>query len=113
MAVSPDYREFVLESLERVRPVTSRAMFGGVGIYADGLIFALIADDSVYFKVADSNRRDFERAGFGPFFPFGDESKPMQYYQLPPELLESPDELRPWMEKAILVSRAAARPSRR
>ena len=109
MAVSPEYREFVLEALERVVPVTSRAMFGGVGIYSEGVIFALIADDTVYFKVDDSNRPDFERVGCGPFLPFGDASKPMQYYELPAELLESPDEARPWVEKAIAVARAAGR----
>jgi DNA transformation protein len=113
MAVNSDYKEFVLEALERVAPVTSRAMFGGVGIYADGLIFALIADDSVYFKVDDSNRPDFERAGRGPFLPFGDVSKPMQYYELPPELLESPEEVRPWMEKAIAVAWSARRRKRK
>ncbi len=109
MAVSAEYRDFVLEQLERVEPVTARAMFGGVGIYSRGLFFALIAGDTVYLKVDDTNRADFEAAGMGPFRPFGGDSKPMQYYELPAELLEDPDRLRPWMHKALEVARRKRR----
>jgi DNA transformation protein and related proteins len=109
MAVSPEYREYVLEQFSRVLPVTSRSMFGGVGIYSDQLFFGLIDDDVTYLKVDDGNRGDFEAAGMQPFRPYGEGTKPMQYYELPAELLESPDELRPWLEKALEVSRRARR----
>lgn len=106
MAVTPEYREFVLEQLGRVAPaVTSRAMFGGVGVYSGGLFFALLDDDTLYLKVDDGNRGDFEAAGTGPFRPFGDDRDVMQYYELPAELLEDADQLRPWVEKAIDVAR--------
>jgi DNA transformation protein len=104
MAVTPDYREFVLEQLGRVAPVTSRAMFGGVGVYSGGLFFALMDNDTVYLKVDDTNRPDFEAAGMGPFRPF-EGAGPMQYYELPAELLEDPDRLRPWMDAALDVAR--------
>lgn len=104
MAVSREYREFVLEQLGRVAPVTSRAMFGGVGVYASGLFFALLADEALHLKVDDTNRGDFEAIGMGPFCPFGGD-KPMQYYELPAELLEDPEALRPWVEKAVDVAR--------
>lgn len=107
MPVSAEYREFVLEQMGRVVPVTSRRMFGGVGVYSDGLFFALMDDDVLYLKVDDSNRGDFEAAGAGPFRPFGDDSHVMQYYELPAELLEDPDRLRPWLHRAIDVARAA------
>jgi len=107
MAVSREYREFVLEQLGRVAPVTSRSMFGGVGIYSDGLFFALLDNDTTYLKVDDSNRADFTAAGMGPFSPFGDPSMVMQYYELPADLLEDADALRPWVFKALDVARAA------
>lgn len=109
MPVSPEYRAFVLESLGRVAPVTSRAMFGGVGIYSDGLFFALVDDDAVYLKVDDSNRGDFEAAGMGPFRPYGESGEAMRYFELPAELLEDADRLRPWVEKAVEVARRARR----
>jgi DNA transformation protein len=107
MAVTREYRDFVLEQLGRVAPVTSRSMFGGVGIYSDGLFFALIGGDALYFKVDDVNQPAFEAAGCTPFMPFGEPSQVMRYYRVPEELLEDPDRLRPWMDGAIDVARRA------
>jgi DNA transformation protein len=103
MPVSPTYREFVLEQLGRVTPVTGKSMFGGVGIYAQGLFFALIADDRLYFKVDDATRRDFEQRGMEPFRPFGEESA-MGYYEVPADLMEDVNQLEAWMKKAIDVA---------
>jgi len=108
MAVTPSFREFVLDQLGRVAPgIRARSMFGGVGIYADDLFFALIDDDSLFLKVDDDNRGDFEAAGMGPFMPFGDGGEVMQYYELPADVLEEPDRLKPWVEKSIEVARRA------
>ncbi|MDB4949123.1 MAG: hypothetical protein JWM27_1772 [Gemmatimonadetes bacterium] len=107
MPVSAAYREYVLEQLGRVAPVTAKSMFGGVGVYSDGLFFALVAGDAVYFKVDDGNRPAFEAAGSGPFLPYGDPGKPMQYYGVAEELLEDPDALRPWMHGALDAARRA------
>jgi DNA transformation protein len=105
MAVSSSFRTFVLEQLSRAIPrVRARSMFGGVGIYAGELFFALIANDTLYFKVDDSNRPDFEALGMGPFLPYGDERDKMQYYEVPADLLDDPDALRPWAEKSIAVA---------
>jgi DNA transformation protein len=82
-------------------------MFGGVGIYAEEVFFALIADDALYLKVDDSNRFDFETRGMEPFRPYGEGGEEMGYYCVPEEVLEDADELRTWAEKAILVARRA------
>ena len=81
-------------------------MFGGVGIYAGGVFFALIADDTLYFEVADSNRADFVSRGMGPFRPYGEEGETMQYYEVPHDLLEDPEALRGWAERARAVAAA-------
>jgi DNA transformation protein and related proteins len=108
MAVNPSYREFVLDQLGRVADgVRGRGMFGGVGIYAGDLFFALIGDDTLYLKVDDSNRGDFVKAGMGPFLPFGEGGEVMQYYEIPADVLDEPDKLRPWVEKAIGVAKRA------
>ena len=105
MPVSSSFRTFIVDQLSRVVPrVRARSMFGGVGIYAGELFFALIADDTLYFKVDDSNRRDFEARGMGPFRPYGEDGEIMQYYQVPHELLEDSEALRPWAEKAVAVA---------
>jgi DNA transformation protein and related proteins len=108
MAVSPGYQTFVLDQLRRVLPgVRAQRMFGGVGLYADELFFALLDDDALYLKVDDATRPDFERRGLRPFQPFGEGSAAMQYYQLPEDLLEDPEALRPWAEGAVDVARRA------
>ncbi len=112
MAVSVSFRTYALEQLGQVRPVTTRPMFGGLTFFADGRTFALADDDVLYFKVDDSNRPDFEAAGMGPFLPFGDPAKPMQYYEVPAEVLEDVDELAQWMAKAVAVA-AKAKPKAR
>jgi len=113
MAVTREFVDYALGQMGRVLPVTGRRMFGGVGIYSEGVFFALIADDSVYLKVDDSNRRDFEGVGAGPFRPFGEAGPTMQYYELPGELLEEPTALRPWLESALQVARRAGKRSTR
>jgi DNA transformation protein len=108
MAVSESYREFVLEQLGRVTPVTGKSMFGGVGIYTQGLFFALIAEDSLYFKVDDITRQDFERLGMEPFRPYGEDSA-MGYYEVPADAVEDATQLAAWMRKAIDVAAKAKR----
>lgn len=107
MAITPSYKAYLLEQLNRVRPVTSRAMFGGLGLYADGLFFALADDGVLYFKVDDSNRGDFEALGTGPFRPYGDD-RCMGYYEVPEEVLEDEERLEPVLRKALAVAAKAA-----
>lgn len=78
-------------------------MFGGVGIYNEDLFFALIAEDKLYLKVSDLNRSDFEDAGMGPFYPY-DSPTPMHYSELPASVLNRPEELAVWVDKAIAVA---------
>ena len=112
MAVTQSYRDFVLEQLGRVTPVTGKSMFGGVGIYAEGLFFALIAEDRLYFKVDDATRPDFERRGLEPFRPFGEDSA-MGYYEVPADVVEDTTQLELWMKKAIAVAANAKRTKRK
>jgi DNA transformation protein and related proteins len=116
VAVSDDYREFVLEQLRPAGRVTARPMFGGVGLYLDGVFFALIDDDTLYFKTDDSNRARYELAGSPPFCPYPDRpEQSMGYWQVPPEVLEDADELAVWAREAENVALAARtrRPLRR
>ncbi|MGH7536422.1 MAG: TfoX/Sxy family protein [Gemmatimonadales bacterium] len=107
MSVTPSYRAFVLEQLQVVGPVTAKAMFGGVGLYCEGLFFGLIDDDTLYLKVDDGNRADFEAAGMSPFRPYGDESYSMKYFELPADALEDGAALRVWAGKALEAARQA------
>jgi DNA transformation protein len=73
-------------------------MFGGWGLYHDGLFFALVAEDTLYLKVDDDNRAEFERAKLPPFVYVTKDGERMalSYHQAPPEALESPGEMLAW-----------------
>lgn len=112
--MTESFRAFVLDQLARIVPnVRARSMFGGVGIYAGELFFALIADDTLYFKVDDSNRADFEKLGMTPFQPYGPAGETMGYYGVPADVLEDPDVLRPWAEQSIAVAGKAKKKKRK
>jgi DNA transformation protein len=115
VSVSPSFRSFVIEQLQRTaQGIRARSMFGGVGIYAADLFFALVDEDTLYFKADETTRGEFEARGMDPFRPYGEEGEVMQYYQVPADLLEDAEALRPWVEAAIGVARRAkARRGRR
>ena len=109
MAVSSEYREFVAEQLEMLGPVRIRNMFGGAGVDLDDLMFGLIAAETLFFKVDDRNRSDFEAENCGPFVYEPPSGKPvvMSYYALPDRLYDEPDELIVWARKALDAALAA------
>ena len=109
MAVSSDYLDFVLEQLAPVGPLTSRKMFGGVGLYAQGLFFALVDDDTLYLKGDEALRPDFEAAGSAQFAPFG--MSPLAYWSAPAQALDEPELMVEWARRSIAV--AAARRTRK
>ncbi len=108
-----DFKDKIVHQLNQVAPVTTRAMFGGYGLYADGIMFALIAYETLYFKVDDENRADYLEADMGPFL-YERHGKPieMSYYQLPETILENPVTLLNWIEKSQAAARRNKRPKR-
>lgn len=116
MGVSADYLAYVIDQLAAFARVSSRRMFGGVGLYTDGLFFGLIADDTLYFKVDESNRADYVRRRCEPFRPFADDPNAysMSYFAVPADVLEDPDELKLWARKATAAASAKVkRPKRK
>lgn len=117
MAVSAEYRDYVMDLLAPLGGVAARRMFGGLGIYQGEVMFALVADDSLYFKVGEGNRGDFEAAGAGPFeyAAKGGRRAVMSYHQVPIEVQEDPDDIVAWARKALDAALAArtAKPARR
>ena len=109
MSVSAEYKEWLLEQLGRVRPVTARQMFGGVGIYVEDAFFALLDNDTLFFKVDDTTRPDYEARGMKPFQPFGEGTRAMGgYYEVPVDVLERIELLEVWMGKAVRMAEAKA-----
>jgi len=111
MAVSPSFLEFVLEQLDGVPRVTSRRMFGGVGLYSDDVFFGVLDNDTLFLKVNDETRPRYTRHRMPPFAPIPGKPPMRGYYQVPPSVLEDHDALVPWAREAVAVG-AAAPPKR-
>lgn len=107
MPVSDDFHQFVLEQLGRIRPVTSKRMFGGYGLYSDGVFFGVIDDNRVFLRTGPGNVADYVKLDCAPFQPIPG-AKPMSYHELPGDVLESVAKLREWLPKALAAAMAAA-----
>jgi DNA transformation protein len=116
MASSKDFRDQMLGRLLPFGPVLSRSMFGGFGFYMDGFMFALIANDHLYFKVDDRNRQEYIDAGTGPF-TYDGKKKPvkMSYFLVPSNILSDPNELTDWAGRALEAAKRSnlKKPTRR
>jgi DNA transformation protein len=114
MTVSPSYLTFVLDQLADLGAVSAKRMFGGMGLYFDGTIFGLLADDVVYFKVDDASRPLFVARGMLGLQPVA--SKPTLvsdgYFQLPDDVLEDAELATEWARRAITAAAAKAKARR-
>ena len=91
-------------------PVTVRRMFGGAGIFADGLMIGICHEGVVYLKADDTTRPEFEREGLGPFTyaTLGGERALTSYWRMPERLYDEPDELARWAGTALACARRKA-----
>ena len=109
MPKSQEYLEYVLEQLERFGGVTARRMFSGFGLYQHDVFFGLIFSDTLYFKVNDASRPDYESRGMRRFQPYKD--KPhlsFTYYEVPVEVLEDREQLTLWATRSVQAAIAIA-----
>jgi DNA transformation protein and related proteins len=114
LASSRGFVAFVLDQLAELGGVTSRAMFGGTGLYRGDLFFGIVARDVLYLKADDRTRPAFERAGSQPFKPYSDRPATMQYYEVPLAVLEDAGDLRRWAKEAVgAAGRARSRAPKR
>ena len=102
--------EFINDLFAPFGPVTVRRMFGGAGIYREGLMFALVFDGAIFLKVDDASIPDFEREGSRPFVYTRAKSPgkigraSLSYWRLPERLYDDPEDLARWAERALAIA---------
>ena len=95
-----NFADFVLEVLRDWRPVSAKRMFGGHGIYHAGVMFALVADGTLYLKVDEESRGEFEAAGLAPFvYEAKGRRVSLSYYRAPDAMPDEPEVAREWAER--------------
>lgn len=96
-----DFIPFVQELLDRWGLVTSRRMFGGHGLYHEGLMFAIVMNQQLYLKADDLNRPDFEALGLTPFtYPMKGREVALSYWSAPEVIFDDSEEAERWARSA-------------
>ena len=100
--MSRDYLDYLHDLFSAFAPITTRAMFGGHGVYRDGVILAIVIDEVLYLKADAATRDDFEAEGSEPFMYEAKDGKrvAMSYWRTPEAALDSPEEFLPWARRA-------------
>ncbi len=102
-----EFVDFLTDLLSPLGGVSARAMFGGWGVYKDGVMFGLVADEQFYLKATEDNIPDFEAEGCGPFIYYGKgKAMPMSYWLLPERLYEDQDLFLRWATKSRQIATA-------
>ena len=106
MASTKEFADEVTGRLLPFGPVAARRMFGGFGVFLDGVMFGLIGFDTLYFKADDGNRADFEAAGMEPFSYQGRNGPiSFSYWRVPDRVFEDAEQLSQWAENALAAAR--------
>jgi len=100
-----EFVDYLIEVFETFGPVQSRKMFGGYGIYHNGIMFGLVADDTLYLKADKTTAPHFESRDLSQFeYNKGGKIVKMSYYLAPEEILENRDEAALWAARAYEVA---------
>lgn len=103
-----DFVEHVCDLLAPLGSVRSRRMFGGHGIYVEEVFMAIVAFDTLWFKVDDVNRPDYEREGSRAFRPWEDRDTVMSYWEVPADVIEDRSRIVDWGRKSVDAARRGA-----
>lgn len=104
------FADFVVDQMQRLGPVRPRRMFGGFGLFLDGLMIGLIARHTLYFKVDDLSRSRFERLGLQAFdFERQGKRVALSFYEAPEDVLEEAEAMAEWGGEAYAAACRSAR----
>lgn len=104
MALNENYKNFILDQLEGLGEFETKKMFGGLALLFQGAAFAKIKHDKVWLKVDDSNRTEFEAFGMQQYTYGKDNSRRLNFYETPLEVIEDRDKLVEWAKTSMEVA---------
>ena len=103
--MSDDFVDYVMELFGPFGTVAARRMFGGYGVYLDGLMFALVSSDTLYLKADEMNRIEFEQAGCEMFgYVRKGKRAALNFFRAPADAMESPELMLPWARTAYAAA---------
>ena len=110
MVASEGFAAFLCEQLAPLGRVTMRRMFGKTGVFCNGLMFGMVTDDTLYFRVDDGNRAVCKEAASAPPLNYEKQGRTidLSFWRAPEALLDAPDELVTWARAALAAARRVA-----
>ena len=110
MTASATYAEFLREQLAPLGRVSMRRMFGKTGVFCDGVMFAMVTDNTLYFRVDDENREIFKEAEAFPPLNYAKKGAmiDLSFWRVPERLFDEPDELIIWAQAALAAAHRVA-----
>ncbi len=110
MTASASFAEFLRDQLAPLGRVTMRRMFGKTGVFCDGVMLAMVRDNTLYFRVDDDNRAAFKEAECFPPLNYekGGRSIDLAFWRAPERLFDEPEELVAWARSALGAARRVA-----
>ncbi|MBT5558857.1 MAG: TfoX/Sxy family protein [Proteobacteria bacterium] len=109
-----EFVEYLSEVFAEFGQTNVRHMFGGHGLYYDGIMFGLVADDQLYLKVDDTIRADYEALGLTAFeYNKNGKTMTMSYYHAPEEIYDDPEVAAAWAQKSWEIALKAQKKKKR
>ena len=107
--LNSEFVDYLLDMMQVLGPVQSRRMFGGYGLFIEGLMFGLVVNRNLYLKVDDLTQSNYTEQGLQPFtYLRAGKSCALSYYQPPDTLFDDQQQMRDWGNQAIEVALRAA-----
>ena len=104
------FKEFVLDQLNTLLDVQAKAMFGAHGIYSGDHFFGILDEGRLFFKTDEVSQADYTARGMEPFtYESKGRTLTMSYHEVPPDILENPQELVVWARRAIQAAAAKSK----
>ena len=110
MVASATFAEFLREQLAPLGRITVRRMFGKTGVFCDGVMFGMVTENTLYFRVDDQNRVTFKEAESFPPLNYAKKGEiiDLSFWRVPERLFDEPDELVAWAQAALAAARRVA-----
>jgi len=103
MAVKEEFLNYIKDQLSELGEIETKKMFGGIGFFKQGFMFAMIGGDTFKLKVDESNKMDFEAKGMKPHHSTS-KKKGMPYWEVPVDVLEDKSVLTQWAKNSYNIA---------
>ena len=110
MVASETYADFLREQLAPLGRLSLRRMFGKTGVFCDGVMFAMVTENTLYFRVDDHNRETFKEAEAYPPLNYAKDGAmiDLSFWRVPERLFDEPEELATWARAALAAAHRVA-----